>query len=216
MIPGGNPDLTAEKGINGELTLQAKRRSYRNGFHAGGEVTYFYSRIKDMIKWLPGDFGIWSPVNLADVRSEGAEADAEAGLKLNHSVLILDISYTYTSVTNLESTAESDDTPGMQLIYVPYHRANIGMSVNRGALYLKWTGEYTGLRYTTADNSMSLPSHLIHNLMIGISLKKGRNAFETALSVRNLFDRYYEQVVYYPMPGRSYTISLIYSFNGRK
>jgi iron complex outermembrane receptor protein len=69
---------------------------------------------------------------------------------------------------------------------------------------------YTGIRYVTADNSDSLDPYFIGSAVLSSKLKPGKTSISMNIEIKNLFNSAYETIAWYPMPGRSYTISLIF------
>lgn len=213
--PGGNAALVNETGVNSELTLEVKRVSGR-GVTAEGELTFFHSRLTNMIKWLPGDYGIWTPVNIPGVISSGSEASGELGIDAGKSDIKIGLMVSYTNSSGSSELSEGDDSAGKQLIYVPYWKGGGTASYEIGALTAQWHTSYTGLRYTTADNSTSLDPFLISDISFAYRRDKSRHSLSLALEISNIFNTRYENIAWYPMPGRGYRITLKYNFSKLK
>jgi len=214
-IPGGNPNLKNETGINSEVSLEM-RSDKRTGVIPGGELTLYNSRLWNMIKWVPGDFGIWTPGNIAEVNSFGAEADARIEFRSLRTTLSLGFKYSLNRAVSLASGSEDDATTGKQLAYVPLHKANADMKLTYSNFSLKWFAGISGLRYTTADNSSYIPGYIINNISAGYSVQLSGFVIGSTFTVNNVFDTDYEQVAYYPMPGRNYMLSLDLNFGKRR
>jgi outer membrane cobalamin receptor len=69
---------------------------------------------------------------------------------------------------------------------------------------------YTGKRFVAADNSQYLPDYSISDLNVGLRLNTGHSSYEIGFIIENLFDAGYQNIAYYPMPGRSYLASVIF------
>jgi outer membrane receptor protein involved in Fe transport len=54
-----------------------------------------------------------------------------------------------------------------------------------------------------------LPSYSIVDLYGGNTFKTKKLSYRLQLELRNLFDITYQSVLYYPEPGRSFSISLL-------
>jgi iron complex outermembrane receptor protein len=102
-----------------------------------------------------------------------------------------------------------------QLIYVPEHQLNGSVRTVLRNFSAGLTGSYTGKRYTTADNSSSLPGYTLVNFNAGYSFRTGRNIFDIAFRADNLLNKQYEVIAWYPMPGRSFLLSLTWQFSGK-
>ena len=72
--------------------------------------------------------------------------------------------------------------------------------------------EYTGRRYLTADNSVYLPHYLISGINLGTRMEGTNHSLDISISVDNLFDAAYQNIAYYPMPGRNIYLSVTYQF----
>ncbi|MFN2379656.1 MAG: TonB-dependent receptor plug domain-containing protein [Bacteroidales bacterium] len=210
-VPGGNPDLKNETGVNSELSLEVKKGAKR-GLSATGEITIYYSNISNMIKWLPGDYGIWSPVNIPGVVSSGSEASGEVSIDAGRSEIKIGTRISYTNTTGRSEVSESDNSSGKQLIYVPYWQGGGIADYTLGAFTAGWYTRFTGARYTTADNTLSLDPFIINDLILTCRAGHSRNTFSFALEITNIFNTEYENIAWYPMPGRGYRVSLKYNF----
>lgn len=213
--PGGNPGIKNETGFNSEISIE-KRGENSIGPKASGELTVYNSRLWNMIKWMPGEYGIWSPVNLEGVNSLGAEFDAKIEIKSGLSLFSVNMAYSFNRVVNLEKNSDNDATQGKQLIYVPVHKANSEIRYSIINYTIRWFTGFTGLRYTAADNSEYLPGYIVNDLEVSYSNKWAKHGLRASLSVNNIFDRNYEQIAFYPMPGRNYRISLNFNIGNRK
>lgn len=213
-VPGGNPDLENETGYNSEISLEFRDKK-KYGITATGDFTLYYSGLKNMIKWLPGEYSIWSPRNIAEVRSFGSEIDASLSYNGNIGLFTSQLSYSYNRVMNMERSALDDASAGKQLIYVPMHQAYIKLEYSGKIFGAGWFTDYTGLRYTATDNSQYLSAYLVSDLEFSCQLRIKGNYFRTSFVVQNIFNSYYEQVAYYPLPGRNYRLSVTYNLNRR-
>ncbi|HUS86836.1 MAG TPA: TonB-dependent receptor [Bacteroidales bacterium] len=205
--PGGNDALKNENGINGEISLSMEELLTKN-IYLSSEITCYYSRISNMIKWLPGELNYWEPVNISDVVSRGIETELDLDINLiNHRISVSAL-YSYTSAVNRAKLSDNDQSTGKQLIYVPEHQGRLTGIYSYRHFVLNWNNRLTGKRYVTTDNSDSLPGYFVTDLSAGIKLKISSYESVLNLKVDNIFGADYENIAYYPMPGRSFTINL--------
>ena len=61
----GNPNLKPENSNSAGITLEQKLLGFQADFN------YYYTRIRDMIKWSQTGLMSWQPVNLDSARVEG-------------------------------------------------------------------------------------------------------------------------------------------------
>jgi vitamin B12 transporter len=207
--PGGNTSLRNEYSYTGELAFDMKAK-LSDRFEALPSVTLFSSKIKDMILWLPGEFSYWVPGNFADVRTSGVETTLATVYKTGSIILKLRIQY---SLTFARSAGNPSDGQEKQLIYVPYNQLNSSFSLESGIFFTSFVTDLTGRRFTDAANTSVLPAYTVSNLTSGIRLGRGSNRFSICAKSQNIFSAKYQSIAWYPMPGRSVTLSVIYQFN---
>ncbi|MCD6565019.1 MAG: TonB-dependent receptor plug domain-containing protein, partial [Bacteroidales bacterium] len=210
--PGGNPDLNEEKGNSGEFNFDYSTNSdgifsYQTG------VTAYRSKIDNWIQWQPGKYGYWEPANLKEVLSKGMESFLSCRLSQTRFLLSLGANYAFTLATNMKPSGSSDMSENKQLVYVPVHKANTYIKIKTGEFKAKYSFSYIGKRYISSDNSLFIPSYRIGDLSLSYTFKKGSQRAELNLSIGNIWDVEYQAIVYHPMPGRSYYLSIRYFLN---
>jgi len=196
--PGGNLELVPEKSyqldFGNVLNIGAVSMQY-NGY---------YISTKDMIKWLPNNEGVWSPINIDDVEIYGAEAKIEANYSLGkNQELGIKTNYAYT-VSEDKSTNE-------QLIYVPFHTANGSLEYRIADLNLFYQHLYNG---SVSIVGGELKEYQVANLGVTYTadiLKKDLK-YTIGVTVNNVFNTYYENVALRPMPNRNIQTQLILNF----
>ena len=125
FLPGGNPDLRSEQGWTYDAGL-----SFDVGesgvYSLSGSATWFDSRIKDWILWLPTPKGFFSPRNVKDVHAYGVELKADANVALSEEWSIaLNGSFSWTPSINVgEKLSPADMSVGKQLPYVPEYSSS--------------------------------------------------------------------------------------------
>ncbi len=207
--PGGNPDLNPEKGISTDLNIEYSHRS--GAWHYRGEMTGYLSWVDDWIMWQPSTYYYWMATNLKEVFSRGVEAAFSVGYQQGDFKANLSLNYAYTRATNEESYTPNDPTLGKQLIYTPMHKASAHVNVGYKNFYVALKQTFMGERFTTSTNNATrhaLPYYLISDITLGYSWQ----SFDVFATVDNLFNEYYQSVLWRPMPPRGYRLSLRYSF----
>ena len=194
---GGNIDLVPETSYQVELGQEF----VFGGFKA--DVAAYYISSEDLIKWIPGNGGLWVPVNISKTQNYGVEVNLDYAIKFNtQNKLSLNANYSYTKAEDLEKEK--------QLIYVPFHKAGGTLQYDFKNLSAYVQGLFNGEAYTTTDNSDSVDSYSIFNLGMDYTFR-----FNPEISLgsrlKNAFNTYYENVAYRPMPSRS--IEIFLNFN---
>ena len=209
--PGGNSNLTPEKGFSYDLTLGYTPR-LGDPFTLNLDAALYLMDIDGWIMWLPTKDWFWEPRNVQNVRSYGAELSAKAIFRTNHFHARLNINYNYSPSVNRERNFDEDDTYKKQLPYIPKHKANALLNIEYKNCFLNYQTNYTGIRYTMADESYKTNAYTIHNITIGYKLSLHKIKITPQIRIENLFDAYYESTQYYPMPLRNCLASVMFEF----
>jgi len=208
--PGGNKDLNPEKSWTAEAGFTFQKQLSK-GLLLKVMPTYYNSRQKDGIRWVPGSNGVWSPVNILGLHMQGAELESVLMYELNGITLQLRNFTEWTKAEITKSDQSKSHDLHKQLSYVPKWSFKTDLSIHSGPIMLYINQNRTGSRYTTNDHSSSLdPLSAFNIINSGIILSHRFGAFRLALhaKVQNLFNKSYQIVAWYPMPGRNYLGSL--------
>lgn len=211
--PGGNPDLKTEKGFSYDATLTFTPRL--NGLlYFKVDATYYAMNIDNWIMWLPSpNTWYWSPANMMNVLSHGLELLTECNLILNDFKAKVGANYAYTNSTSRKKRFTEDNSYHKQLPYIPRHKGNMRLGCDYKNSFLSYQVSYTGVRYTTDDESYSTNAYWIHDAEIGHKFTTGKRlALTPKIRVNNLFNTYYESTEFYPMPLRNIFGSIVISF----
>lgn len=185
---GGNPDLNPETSYQVEVGQE---------FFVGNlsfDVAAYFISSKDMIKWIPLSGTVWTPVNIAKAENKGIEISANYFYYFTQSgFLKFRAGYAYTDAQDLEKEK--------QLIYVPFHSGNASVTFETQKIAIYSQLLYNGKVFDTTDNSSVVKAYEVVNFgaeyEINSTIKIGGN-------IKNIFDKYYENVAYRPMPSRNF------------
>lgn len=204
-LPGGNPDLKNEYAYTYELTYEMNPKiSSHSGFRF--DLSLFRNTIKDMIQWHPGQYSYWTADNIQNVNTTGLESSFSLDYSNNKLRSRFNAGYTFTRAIE----GSSNFCSGNQLIYIPKNQLNTSLLVTYGNLYTSWVTTLVGRRYITADNSKYLPDYFLNNLMAGIKIRINDSMFDMNFTVDNIFGINYQTIAYFPLPGRSYSLKLLF------
>jgi len=167
------------------------------------DVTYFRNSITDMILWLQGPTAIWSPENVGKAEIQGVEM--KTTLSPWKDLVQVSLNYTYLDARNKTSDPTQFD---MQLPNRPRNAYNVSLRLGLWSTYSVIDYSYTGERYTTTDNTASLPSYHVVNMLVGFTMPLDPVSLDAKLEVRNLENLEYQAMEGFPMPGREYRVSL--------
>jgi len=190
----GNPALQPEEGISAEIGLDG---NVSNKFIWG--LTYFRNDFDDLIDWAAGNDGIWRPANVSSALSEGIECETKAYLGKSFET---DFNYTYTRA--------KDEEADKYRTYWPKHKFSSGISYkNTHGTKLHLTGQYVTKRFTNTSNTDHLDDYFTAGLDLQQKLRKDLKVF---ISLDNIFNRKYQRVKGYPLPGFSVMSGLEWEF----
>ncbi len=214
FLPGGNPDLKKERGFTYDAGMSfAIARD--NLFSLNGEITWFDSRIKDWIVWLPTFKGFWTPKNVKEVHAYGIEVKLGGKFQLPHKWHIeVDGNYAWTpSINNGDPVNWADEAIGKQLVYIPEHSSALTGKVSWKSWRFTYKWTYYDKRFTTSSNDMkSKIGRIAPYFMSDISLEKQLRFRIADVSIKglinNLFDEEYESVLSRPMPGINFGLMI--------
>ena len=193
----GNLDLKPESSYQVEVGNEFK---FKNTTFS---VTGYYIKIQDLLRWSPGSGGNWTPNNVADVVTYGAEILMNTSKKFGKSQFDFNATYGYI--------ISNDEQKNKQLIYVPYHKFTASLAYSYEKLTTHFQYLYNGKVFTSSDNFYSLDAYLVSNAGINYAFGK-KKFFQLGFDVLNIFNENYQSVSMRPMPGRNYTINLIFNF----
>ncbi|WP_340114154.1 TonB-dependent receptor [Maribellus mangrovi] len=209
-IPGGNPDLDSEKGINYEL---GTKWSYCNGDISGNlKINGFYLNIEDWILWKNGG-SFWYAENVQKVKSRGLEVMTAWSYKLFGLPATSGLNYSLTSTKRIESQ-NNTNAINRQMEYVPLHSGNCFTTIQWNDLDFTIDGSYTGEQYIDEEDRNVLDAYILFNTSVAYDLEiNSANRFIITGAVNNLLDVDYQSSWGYAMPGISYRLGLTYKFN---
>ncbi len=201
----GNPALKPEHGKDFDCGTMI-RLPYFPGI--AFDLTYFRNSVTDMILWLQGANGIWSPENVGKAEIQGVEV--KASISPWKDVVQASWNYTYLDARNRTDDPTQYD---MQLPYRPRNVHNASLRLGSSGLYSVIDYSYTGKRYTTTANTASLPPYHLVNALVGYRLPFESVSLDAKFEVRNIEDLSYQAMEGYPMPGREFRLSLDVRFS---
>lgn len=173
----------------------------------------YYNHVKDMIVAVPQNMFVWTCVNLDKVRSYGLDATMRASRQVaeGHQVAVVG-SYSYQRVEDRNNPDAT--TYGYQVAYMPRHQGSLSVSYEN-----PWVN--VSLHGTSVSSRWPNNNHYEGTLIAGYTdcgatlwrqFRWHRHQLEARFDLKNVFDKHYEIVANYPMPGRNYQISINYKF----
>jgi iron complex outermembrane receptor protein len=208
-VPGGNPDLNPEKGMNYEL---GTKWSYCNGNTSGNiKLNAFFMSVDDWILWKNGG-SFWYAENVQKVESKGIELITDWSYQLFGLATKSGLNYTYTSAQRVESE-NSTSALNRQLEYVPLHSGNFFTTSTYNNFDFTLDGSYTDELYTDEEEKNILDAYFLLNFAVGYTFEiNDENIIRINGMINNLLSTDYQSSWGYAMPGIAYRLSVTYNF----
>jgi vitamin B12 transporter len=203
-VPGGNEHLVPERSTSADAGMRVAVPGV-GGLQLDAGV--FRIRAQDRIIWVPDpETGLWGAVNLRDVHSDGFETDLR--WRPERLPLRFGVSYTYQDVRQFIVDEATAAETSYQLVYAPYHLLSGEAGYGTSNMHITVYPRYSSSRYTTELNTDRVDGYLILDVQAGYTANLGAFSAIVTLDVRNVLDRDYQVVQFYPMPGRNYEVGV--------
>ncbi len=176
------------------------------------EALFFYREGKNLISLIQNSQNTALFVNYDKVRTLGAETAANLTVA---KIARLMLRYNYQESRNLSQIAYYQNK---EMPFQPRHNFSL-----RSSVHPKWgehsgtiSAEYKYQSYNWLDRTNS-PAYFVHsrnfvNLIVQYGLRYSDSSMELSFEVRNILNETQEDVVGYPLPGRTYHLSLRYRY----
>ncbi|WP_229209383.1 TonB-dependent receptor plug domain-containing protein [Dyadobacter sediminis] len=207
----GNPDIKPENGWNKEIGLE---QNYLPDNHHSfyTSLTAYHNRVKDWTYWNASRN--YRVENLQQVLAKGIELQAgwknsssewKSGANLNYAL--------NKSTQEKAYDAYSLDIIGKQLVFVPVHTGSFIAFIQHRSTRLTAQIQTTSKRFATFDNTQHLDGYMLANLLAETTLHLNKAKIRFQGQINNISDAFYLNVRNNAMPGRSFALSLIISYN---
>ena len=197
----GNTGLVSESGRNRDLGLVYRRRTDGAGLTLA-EAVYYRNRVEDLIRFVQNSQQVSRPHNLGRALLRGVETRVQARLWPRLSVRG---SYVYQRPENRTpfSFERGNDLPN-----APRHRLHGRASVDLGGAGLYGEVSRESRHFLDRANLRAVPVRTLCNLGGSLPLVQG---LSLSWELRNLTDDQVADLWGYPLPGRSYGLSVHYA-----
>lgn len=192
-----------------DINFEAKLQFF--GLHQF-KTSYFNTLGENKIIWVPASIAFQVPRNLKEMTASGIETAYY--YYSNRGLINLSFIYNYTKTENLSAVSSNDFSYGKMLLYSPEHiiKGSISTSIEQVTAGISMIGSSES--FYTADNDplYSLKSYVIFDAFA--SYKFGYKNFDitTGVTVYNIFNTEYLIIQSFPMPLRSWHLSISLTF----
>lgn len=192
----GNPDLVPEKGTNSDVGLNISIPFFGM---LTSDITFFYTDIRDIIIWRRTLYDRYTPQNVSRARIYGREER----LSWENNYICFEINHTYLNALNLDK-----EYYGKRLIYRPEHTINVKAGIRFAPGYSNIEWRWVDRRAIREANTKWLSPYNVVDLNAGLNVDIIGKAGELKIEITNLTNKSYEIIERYPMPERSWAISI--------
>ena len=201
----GNSGLRPEKATEYNLGLTWSGRPFQAVKYVSATVDAYYNDVTDKIVAFPSTY-VWKMANFGKVKIKGIDVTLATEVPIYHKVsAILTGAYTFQeSLDKLEASASYN----RQLPYTPKHSGNASLLIRNPWVNLGYSVLFQGERWSSSQQTSlyKLKAYSEHTLTLSREFRFKSCQLNLSGSIHNLFDKQYEIVKYYPMPGRSFSL----------
>lgn len=198
----GNPDLKPEYSTNFDAGINYSPHIF-DKFNIG--ISYFYINTKDKIVWKEIEPFVYSAVNIDRTLIKGIVT------RINYRMKNFEIETNYT-YSDGRKVNDFGVTSNKQLIYTPRNIWKGILSYDLGILSINLYHIVVDKRYTDEENTKSVAGYQVTNGNVVVMKKYGQSLISLKLEINNMFNKSYQIIYDYPMPFRSYRISLGFEY----
>lgn len=197
-----DPELTRQ--LSAGLTMQAAPAPWWPVVAVTADA--YFNNVKDRIVSIPYNLFVWRTVNMGKVRTLGADITLESHWNLFKKQRVV-FSANY-SLTHCEDRTEASSASyGKQLAYTPLHSGGASLAWENMWLSAAARVTFSSERWCStghvAGTRLEAWQEWGFTLWHDFLMKKGMR-IEVRADLINAFDRQYEVIGRYPMPGRSW------------
>ena len=205
----GSTDLLPES--TNQLNVGATYQHQTSAFSLQTSLDLYYNKVSDMIVAVPYNMFVWTCINVGKVRVLGADltANCQWAVAPSHT-LTLAGNYSYQQAEN--RTNPESPYYGNQIAYIPCHTGSLSLAWENPWVSLSLHGSGVSSRWANNQHyeGTEIDGYWDTGLTAWHTFRWGQQSLEARLDVKNIFDRQYEIVAYYPMPGRSWQVTIKY------
>ena len=168
----------------------------------------YFGNVTDKIIAVPKMF-YWQMMNAGKVRQLGLDVSANIEKRWDNDWSVSATgSYSYLSAT--DRTDPSELSYGDQIAYTPHHSGSANILIHSPWLDFGYNVLLMGERYTLGYNMPHnrMSAFTDHSITLSREFNINKQQLRVQLDVRNLGNKNYEVVRFYPMPGTNWRLSV--------
>lgn len=204
----GNTNLQPEKATTYNLGLTWSGDAGNSFRYLSLSADAYYNKVKDKIVAIPTMY-IWKMMNMGEVDIKGLDVNFSSETPLPAKMALL-LSATYSFQKAIDLTDSEAKNYKDQIPYTPKHSGNASLTLENPWVNISYNLTAAGDRYALPQN---IESNLISCYVEqGVSLNREFVVKKCKLRLQgeviNLGNKTYDIIQYYPMPGRSWRMSV--------
>lgn len=208
-VPGGNPDLKPEEGMNYEIG--ATFFCSKNDWTANLQINGFYMDIDNWILWKNGG-SYWYAENVMQVISKGIELSGDVTYPLSLAKLKSGFLLGITS-TIRNASENNSNAIGRQMEYVPFLKPTFYTNVSVKKFSFGANFIYNDWMYSNEDDDDIIDENIQLNAYVKYQITLKQHQFSLNAMVNNILNVNYQSTYGYAMPGINYRLSFTYNLN---
>lgn len=205
----GNRKLRPENAVEYNFGITGILRESRE-WQAKFTSDIYYNKVTDKIVAFPATY-VWKMANFGHAEIMGA--DLTASIKRTFSsCLDIAISLNYSYQEAKDKTEKGSYSYGRQLPYTPRHSGNMMLTVGSKWVDVGYNVTAMSTRWSMMQRSddYRLAPFAEHNVTFSRRFCVLRHQADLSASIMNIFNRQYDVVKFYPMPGRTFYFNITF------
>ena len=207
----GNTNLRPEfaKQYNAGLTWQQNT----TGIIQAAAITAdgYINRVTDKIVAVPRqNLFQWSMQNIGKVNIQGIDAGIKIFCREVHKITAT-LRCTYTYQHAVDVTDKTSALYNNQIPYTPLHSGSAVAHFTYKKCSFNYSVLLSGNRYKTGENNIynRVDGYTIHDASFSFKSSHKNIEYTLTTELNNVFNKQYEVIQYYPMPGTNYRVGII-------
>lgn len=174
-------------------------------------VDGYYNKVDDKIVIIPKTFDA-TALNM-DVDIKGIDVKLSSNIHINKEMNINFVT-TYSLMQALDMGGLSTESYKDQIPYTPLHSGAATLTLNNPWVIFSYSAIASGKRYIRPVNEKDsrIDGYTDHSISLFKRIKANNNELYMQGSIQNLWNKNYDVIANYPMPGRSFLLSAGYKF----
>ncbi len=202
------PESARQLGVN--LEVSAGKAPWTGSLR----ISPYLNRIEQKIVAIPTASQFrWTMLNIGLVDMTGVDVKAEGGWQGPDGAITLCLRYSFQEA--LDHSNPGSLTYGNQIPYLPRHSGSASLLARWKRWNFQWDSSFCGIRWSRSANTSdyAIPPWTLSDAALSRDIPLGRGGngaplLNIGLQVGNVFNRPYQVVQGYPMPGTQAVFSL--------